>query len=52
LFAIQSVSGGWPMTQVVNGSLPFAIIISLFSYLLFMFPEIALWLPRTINNYH
>ena len=52
LFAIQSVSGGWPMTQVVKGSLPFAIIISLFSYLLFMFPEIALWLPRTINNYH
>lgn len=51
LFAIQSVSG-WPLAQVVKGSLPFAIIISLFSYLLFMFPEIALWLPRTINNYH
>jgi TRAP-type C4-dicarboxylate transport system permease large subunit len=51
LFAIQSVSGGWPMGVVTRGSLPFAIIISAFSYLLFLFPEIALWLPRSMSAF-
>jgi TRAP-type C4-dicarboxylate transport system permease large subunit len=51
LFAIQSVSGGWPMGVVTRGSLPFAVIITAFSYLLFLFPEIALWLPRTMGAF-
>jgi len=49
LFAIQSVSGGWPMIDVVKGSAPFALIISAFAFLLFLFPDIVLWLPQTMH---
>ena len=49
LFAIQSVSDDWPMIDVVKGSAPFALIISAFAFLLFLFPDIALWLPRTMH---
>ena len=52
LFAIQSVSGGWSMVEVVKGSAPFALIISAFAFLLFLFPEIALWLPTTMQAFH
>lgn len=52
LFAIQSVSGGWPMVEVVKGSAPFALIISAFAFLLFLFPDIALWLPTTMQAFH
>ncbi|MDX9861476.1 MAG: TRAP transporter large permease [Rhodospirillales bacterium] len=49
LFAIQSVSGGWPLIEVIKGSAPFSVIISIFAFLLFLFPDIALWLPRTMH---
>lgn len=50
LFAVQSVSGGWPMAEVVKGSAPFALAIAAFSFLLFLFPEIVLWLPETMRT--
>ena len=49
LFAIQSVSGGWAMSDVVRGSAPFALIIALFVFLLYFFPSIVLWLPKTME---
>jgi TRAP-type C4-dicarboxylate transport system permease large subunit len=39
------------MGVVTRGSLPFAIIISACSDLLFLFPEIALWLPRSMSAF-
>ena len=50
LFAIQSVSGGWSMSDVVRGSAPFALIIALFAFLLYLFPNIVLWLPNTMEG--
>lgn len=50
LFAIQSVSGGWAMSDVVRGSAPFALIIALFVFLLYLFPNIVLWLPKTMEG--
>jgi tripartite ATP-independent transporter DctM subunit len=49
LFAIQSISQGMPLGEVALGSLPFALIISAFSFLLYFFPEIALFLPQTMR---
>ena len=50
LFAIHSVAGGTiPLTTIIRGSLPFAVVMLTFLLLLYLAPEIALWLPRTLK---
>ena len=47
LFAIQSITRQTPLSEIAMASMPYAIIISLFSFLLYFVPDIALYLPRT-----
>ena len=47
LFAIQSITRETPLGQIALASMPYAIIISLFSFLLYFYPDLALYLPRT-----
>jgi C4-dicarboxylate transporter, DctM subunit len=50
LFAIHSVAGGTiPLTTIIRGSMPFAGVMITFLCLLYVAPEIALWLPRTLK---
>lgn len=44
LFVIQSISKG-SITEVVQGTIPFHLIMFVLLALLMMFPQIALWLP-------
>ncbi|NKJ48528.1 C4-dicarboxylate ABC transporter [Burkholderia sp. SG-MS1] len=44
LFVIQSISKG-SITEVVQGTIPFHLIMFILLALLMMFPQIALWLP-------
>lgn len=45
LFVIQSISG-WPLNEVVKGSMPYWAIILSFVIFVTVFPEIVLWLPE------
>ncbi|MER1966371.1 TRAP transporter large permease [Castellaniella sp. GW247-6E4] len=45
LFVIQGVSGGRPMKDVVIGTIPYWMLLILMLALLYLFPQIALWLP-------
>jgi tripartite ATP-independent transporter DctM subunit len=50
LFAIHSVAGGTiGLPTIIRGSLPFALVMVAFLVLLYVAPEIALWLPRTLK---
>lgn len=49
LFAIQSIASDKTLGEVAWASLPYAVIISLFSFLMFFFPGIALWLPALMK---
>ena len=44
LFVIQSISKG-SISEVVQGTIPFHLIMFVLLALLMMFPQIALWLP-------
>ncbi|CAD6543385.1 Sialic acid TRAP transporter permease protein SiaT [Paraburkholderia hiiakae] len=44
LFVIQSISKG-SITEVVQGTIPFHLIMFVLLALLMVFPQIALWLP-------
>lgn len=50
LFAVQSISGGVPLGRIAKASAPYAAIIVLLSFVLFMFPQLALWLPATMKG--
>ncbi|MBM3490168.1 MAG: TRAP transporter large permease subunit [Alphaproteobacteria bacterium] len=48
LFTIHGISGGYPFSDVVIGSVPF-VLVMLFTILLLCFwPALALWFPATI----
>jgi len=45
LFVIQGISG-WPLGEVIKGTLPYWIIILSYVIFLSVYPEIVLWLPE------
>jgi tripartite ATP-independent transporter DctM subunit len=48
LFVIQGMLPGSSATDVIRGTTPFVILMILLVALLFLFPELALWLPKQI----
>jgi C4-dicarboxylate transporter DctM subunit len=48
LYVVKTITGDslWP---IVKGNIPFAAILFLGAVVLFLFPEIALWLPRVLE---
>lgn len=50
LFAIQSISGGVPLAKIARAAVPYAALIVVLSFVLFMWPALALWLPATMKN--
>jgi len=49
LFAIQSISPGLTLAEAAWSSLPFALIISAYVFVLYFFPGIVLFLPRLMK---
>lgn len=49
LIAIHSVAGDVSLKTIIQGALPFAVVMILFLAVLYVFPELALWLPRTLK---
>ena len=51
LYVVQGVRGdNGPFRDVVVGAIPYALIMILFTILLILWPEIALWLPRSMKG--
>jgi tripartite ATP-independent transporter DctM subunit len=46
LFVIQGVARGSSMRDIAVGSTPFVVLLVVLVILLFLFPDLALWLPR------
>ena len=49
LFVIQGVAKGSTMKEVAMGATPYVIMMILFVILLFLIPDLALWLPRQMT---
>ena len=49
LFVLQGISPDSKMTQIIQGVIPFGIIMALEILLLCIFPEIATWLPGIVK---
>jgi TRAP-type C4-dicarboxylate transport system permease large subunit len=49
LFVIQGVAKGGTMKEISWGSTPFVIMMIIFVGILFLFPDLALWLPRQMT---
>jgi C4-dicarboxylate transporter, DctM subunit len=49
LFVIQGVAKGGTMKQIAWGATPYVIMMIIFVGILFLFPELALWLPRQMT---
>ncbi len=45
LFVIKGITGA-PLTQIMRGSLPYVLLLMLGLLLVWMFPQLALWLPQ------
>lgn len=50
LFVLKGVVPKYPMGVIVRGALPFLIPIYINVFLLFMFPQLALWLPTLLKG--
>jgi C4-dicarboxylate transporter DctM subunit len=51
LFVIQGVRrDGGPLRDVIRGAFPYVIIMTLFTLLLIVFPDIVTWLPRKMSQ--
>ncbi len=48
LFVVKGIAPQLPMRDIMLGSLPFVAILVVASLLLVLFPQIALWLPKTM----
>jgi tripartite ATP-independent transporter DctM subunit len=46
LFVIQGVAKGGTMQEIAWGATPYVVMMILFVGILFLFPDLALWLPR------
>jgi C4-dicarboxylate transporter DctM subunit len=49
LFAIQSIASDRSLADVAMASMPYTIMISLFAFLLYAAPQMALWLPAMMK---
>lgn len=49
LFVIQGIAKGSTMKEVAMGATPYVIIMILFVILLFLIPDLALWLPQQMT---
>ena len=49
LFVIHGISGGRPMAEVMRGSFPYILMMLLMIGILYLFPQIAVWLPRALR---
>jgi C4-dicarboxylate transporter DctM subunit len=49
LFVIHGISGGRPMNEIIEGSVPYVGMILLMIVILYCFPQIALWLPQALK---
>lgn len=49
LFAIQSISGGETLSKIAKSSLPYSLIIASLIFILYFFPQLALWLPSAVK---
>jgi TRAP-type C4-dicarboxylate transport system permease large subunit len=49
LFAIQSIAKDRSLGDIGRASMPYMLMISAFAFLLYAFPEIALWLPTMMK---
>lgn len=50
LFAIQAIASDQSLGEVAKASMPYALMISAFGFLLYAFPGIALWLPAMMKT--
>jgi tripartite ATP-independent transporter DctM subunit len=50
LFAVQSIARDIDLSTISWASLPYAVMLSLLCYLLYFWPELALWLPATLKT--
>ncbi len=51
LFVVQGVrKGGGSFSDVIWGTFPFVLIMIAFAILLIIWPDIALWLPRSMSG--
>lgn len=50
LFAISAVADDVPLKTIIRGSFPFVLILLAFLVLLYLYPDIALWLPGTLKS--
>lgn len=50
LFAVQSISRQTTLSEVARSSMPFAVMISLFTFVLYFFPQIVLALPNAMHG--
>lgn len=48
LFVLDGIVGGGHLDEIVRGIIPFFIILCVFIFVIFFFPQIALWLPSTM----
>jgi C4-dicarboxylate transporter, DctM subunit len=52
LFVIQGVAKGGTMKEIAWGATPYVVMMIIFVVILFLFPELALWLPRQMTPAH
>jgi tripartite ATP-independent transporter DctM subunit len=50
LFAVQSIAKDIPLSTIAWASMPYAVMLSGLSFLLYFFPELALWLVATMKD--
>ena len=49
LFVIHGISGGRPMGEIIRGSFPYMLMMLLMIVILYLFPQIAIWLPKALK---
>jgi C4-dicarboxylate transporter DctM subunit len=50
LFAIHSIARPARLGDIARSAMPYAVLISALCFLLYAFPQLALWLPRTLKD--
>jgi tripartite ATP-independent transporter DctM subunit len=50
LFAVQSIAGDVPMKTIAWASLPYAVMLGLLTFLLYFYPELAMWLVTSMKD--
>ena len=49
LFVLRSMNEKARFTDIMQGALPFVVIILLFLVVLYVFPQIVMWLPQQVK---